>query len=46
IHAPLEMTEEGDGYLDRSRGQQSLIIAKLDNEQRKKAISKFNVLLQ
>ena len=46
IHAPLEMTEEGDGYLDRSRGQQSLIIVKLDNEQRKKAISKFNVLLQ
>jgi len=46
IHAPLEMTEEGDGYLDRSRGQQSLIIAKLDNEQRKEAISKFNVLLQ
>ena len=46
IYAPLEMTEEGDGYLDRSRGQQSLIIVKLDNEQRKKAISKFNVLLQ
>jgi len=46
IHAPLEMTEEGDGYLDRSRGQQSLIIAKLDNELRKKAISEFNVLLQ
>lgn len=46
IHAPLEMTEEGDGYLDRSRGQKSLVIAKLDNEQRKKAISKFNVLLQ
>ncbi len=46
IHAPLEMTEEGDGYLDRSRGKQSLIIAKLDNEQRKKAISKFNVLIQ
>jgi len=46
IHAPLEMTEKGDGYLNRSRGQQSLIITKLDNEQRKKAISKFNVLLQ
>ena len=46
IHAPLEMTEEEDGYLGRSRGQKSLIIAKLDNEQRKKAISKFNVLLQ
>jgi len=46
IHAPLEMTEEGDGYLDRSRGKKSLIIAKLDNEQRKKAISKFDVLSQ
>ena len=46
IHAPLEMTEEGDGYLERSSGQQSLIIAELDNEQRKKAISKFDVLSQ
>jgi len=46
IHAPLEMTEEGDGYLDRSSGQQSLIIAELDNKKRRKAISKFNVLSQ
>jgi len=46
IYAPLEMTEEGDGYLKRSSGQQSLIIATLDNEQRKKAISKFDVLSQ
>jgi len=46
IHAPLEMTEKGDGYLERSSGQQSLIIATLDNEQRKKAISKFDVLSQ
>ena len=46
IYAPLEMTEEEDGYLDRSRVQQSLIIAELDNEQRKKAISKFNVLFR
>ena len=46
IHAPLEMTEEGDGYLDRSSGQQSLIIADLDNKKRRKAISKFNVLSQ
>src|SRR5665648_181068 len=46
IHAPLEMTEKGDGYLKRSSGQQSLIIATLDNEQRKKAISKFDVLSQ
>jgi predicted amidohydrolase len=46
IHAPLEMTEEGDGYLNRIKGQQSLIIAQLDNEQRRKAISKFDVLSQ
>jgi len=44
IHAPLEMTEKGDGYLERSSGQQGLIIVTLDNEQRKKAISKFDVL--
>jgi len=46
IHAPLEMTEEGDGYLERSSGQQSLIIAELDNKKRRKAISKFDVLSQ
>ena len=46
IYAPLEMTEKGDGYLERSSGKQSLIIAELDNEKRRKAISKFNVLSQ
>ena len=46
IYAPLEMTEEGDGYLERSSGQQSLIIAELDNKKRRKAISKFDVLSQ
>jgi predicted amidohydrolase len=46
IHAPLEMTEKGDGYLARSSGQKSLIIAKLDNKKRRKAISKFDVLSQ
>jgi len=46
IYAPLEMTEEGDGYLERSSGQQSLIIAQLDNKKRRKAISKFDVLSQ
>ncbi|MBA7524628.1 hypothetical protein ES705_16769 [subsurface metagenome] len=46
IHAPLEMTKEGDGYLERSAGQQSLIIAELDNKKRRKAISKFDVLSQ
>lgn len=46
IYAPLEMTEKGDGYLERSSGQQSLIITELDNKKRKKAISKFDVLSQ
>ena len=46
IHAPLEMTKEEDGYLERSSGQQSLIIAELDNRKRRKAISKFDVLSQ
>ena len=46
IYAPLEMTEEGDGYLERSNGQQSLIVAQLDNKKRRKAISKFDVLSQ
>jgi len=46
IHAPLEMTKEEDGYLERSSGQQSLIIAELDNKKRRKAISKFDVLSQ
>ena len=46
IHAPLEMTEKENGFLTRTKGQQSLIIAQLDNEQRRKAISKFDVLSQ
>jgi predicted amidohydrolase len=46
IYAPLEMTEGEDGYLKRSSGQQSLIIAELDNKKRRKAISKFDVLSQ
>ena len=46
IYAPLEMTEAGDGYLERSNGQQSLIIAQLDNKKRRKAILKFDVLSQ
>ena len=46
IHAPLEMTEKENGFLTRTKGQQSLIIAKLDNEQRRKAISKFDILSQ
>jgi predicted amidohydrolase len=46
IYAPLEMTKEGDGYLERSSGQKSLIIAELDNKKRRKAISKFDVMSQ
>jgi len=46
IYAPLEMTEKGDGYLERSNGQQSLILAELDNKKRRKAISKYNILSQ
>jgi len=46
IYAPLEMTEKGDGYLEKSSGQQNLIITELDNEKRRKAISKFDVLSQ
>ena len=46
IHAPLEITNEGDGFLARSSGQQRLIITELDNKKRRKAISKFDVLSQ
>jgi len=46
IYAPLEMTEGRDGYLKRSSGQQSLIIAELDNKKRREAIAKFDVLSQ
>ncbi|MEA3453630.1 MAG: carbon-nitrogen hydrolase family protein [Candidatus Caldatribacteriota bacterium] len=46
IYAPLEMTEKENGFLTRTKGQQSLIIAQLDNKKRRKAISKFDVLSQ
>ena len=46
IYAPLEMTEKKNGFLTRTKGQQSLIIAHLNNEQRGKAILKFDVLSQ
>ena len=46
IHAPLEMTEKENGFLTRTKGKQSLIIAELDNKKRRKAISKFDVLSQ
>jgi predicted amidohydrolase len=46
IHAPLAMTRRENGFLARSKGQQGLIIAELDNKNRRKAISKFDVLSQ
>jgi len=46
IHAPLAMTRRESGFLVRSSGKQSLIIAELDNKKRRKAISKFDVLSQ
>ncbi len=46
IHAPLEMTEKENGFLTRTKGQQSLIIAELDNKKTRKSISKFDVLSQ
>jgi len=46
IHAPLAMTRRESGFLARSSGKQSLIIAELDNKNRRKAISKFDVLSQ
>ena len=46
IHAPLEMTGKENGFLTRTEGQQSLITAELDNKERRKAISKFDVLSQ
>lgn len=46
IYAPLEITKEGDGYLDKSKGQQGLVIAELDNKKRRRIISKFDVLSQ
>jgi predicted amidohydrolase len=46
IHAPLAMTRRENGFLARSKGQQGLIIAELDNKKRRKAISKFDLLSQ
>lgn len=46
IQAPLAMTRRENGFLARSKGQQGLIIAELDNKKRRKAISKFDVLSQ
>jgi predicted amidohydrolase len=44
IHAPLEMTKGDYGILERTNGKENLIIYELDNDMRKAAISKFNVL--
>ncbi|SKA77492.1 Carbon-nitrogen hydrolase [Caloramator quimbayensis] len=45
IHAPLEMTERENGILEIERNNDcNLIVANLDNEKRKNAIKKFDVL--
>lgn len=44
IHAPLGMTEGGDGFLARSRGSEGLISAVLNMQGREEAITDFNVL--
>jgi predicted amidohydrolase len=48
IHAPLEMTEKGDGILIREddRVKKSIITADIDNEKRKAAVKRFNTLAQ
>jgi predicted amidohydrolase len=46
IHAPLEMTDKDDGFLSRSGDRNELIYSQLDNEKRKRAISRFDVLAQ
>ncbi|HHW58311.1 MAG TPA: carbon-nitrogen hydrolase family protein [Clostridia bacterium] len=45
IHAPLEMTRDDDGFLAKETDS-SIIIADLEEEERKRAVSKFDVLKQ
>jgi len=46
IHAPLEMTKNKDGYLEKGFGQKKLVISHLDNEKRNRVIKHFDVLGQ
>ncbi len=46
IYAPLEMTVNQDGYLEKGRDRSGLVKAFLDNKRRVETISKFNVLSQ
>jgi len=48
VHAPLEMTEKGDGFLvvESESQENEIILAELDNEKRKEAVKKFNTLAQ
>lgn len=46
IHAPLEMTENSEGFLDKGDGLNDFAGAFLDNDTRLRAISSFNVLSQ
>lgn len=43
IHAPLEMTKDDDGFLAKE-GEETFIWAELDEDERKKAVLKFDVL--
>ncbi|MBE3578794.1 MAG: carbon-nitrogen hydrolase family protein [Caldanaerobacter subterraneus] len=43
IHAPLEMTKDDDGFLAKE-GEETFIWAELDENERKKAVLKFDVL--
>ncbi|WHH60309.1 carbon-nitrogen hydrolase family protein [Petroclostridium sp. X23] len=46
IHGPLDITEQGNGMWAKSNGKKIIITAQLDNEQRRKTISRYNVLSQ
>lgn len=44
IYAPLEMTEHEDGFLVHNQENKPFIFCSLDNEKRKAAVAKFDVL--
>lgn len=48
VHAPLDMTEREDGFMDAEGNARdaSIITAVLDNEKRKEAVKKFNTFAQ
>ena len=47
IHAPLEMTDKGDGILaTEAPGGSNIVVADMDNTRRKEAVKSFNTLAQ